>query len=76
MAELFQKVIPYEYNYLCDSCGKGMMLFTGEMDGAKYVHKCAICSAKSSLSKTFPHVEYFPLGQEPEGQVSDLDRRN
>ncbi len=68
MAELFQKVVPYEYNYLCDSCGKGMMVDTGEMDGVDHIHKCMICSKKVSLAKSYPHVEYFPVGQEPDAK--------
>lgn len=68
MAELFQKVVPYEFNYLCEACGNGMMKANGEQEGEGFVHGCMICSATATLSKPYPHVEYFPEGQQPEAK--------
>ena len=66
MSELFQKVVPYEYNYLCDACKSGMMKATGEQDGVNFAHKCMICSAEKSLAKSYPHIEYFSESEQPE----------
>lgn len=65
MSEIHRKVIPYEYNYLCDQCSKGMMLASGEKTAAGFVHKCAICGSSAELKKSYPHVEYFGEGEEP-----------
>ena len=67
MAELFQKVVSYEFNYLCDACGNGMMRETGEQDGKGFVHSCMICGAKATLDKSYPHIEFFAEGSEPDG---------
>lgn len=66
MAEISRKVVPYEYNYLCDSCEKGMMIATGEKTAAGYPHKCVICSHKADLKKKYPVVEYFGEEEQPE----------
>lgn len=67
MAEVLRKVTPFEYNYLCDSCNKGMMHTTGEKDDSGLnIHKCMICSSKASFKKVYPHVEFFGKGEEPE----------
>jgi hypothetical protein len=66
MAELSQKVVPYEFNYLCDVCGSGMLQATGAKKGDEFFHVCMICSAEALLAKSYPHVEYFAVGQEPD----------
>lgn len=66
MAEILRKVTPYEYNYICDKCNSGMMRATGNVDDkGAFEHKCMICSNVQSLSKKYPHVEYFGEGEEP-----------
>lgn len=66
MAEIFRKVTPYEYNYLCDQCNNGMMYVAGEQDAAgHYPHKCMICGHTASLNKSYPHVEFFGEGEAP-----------
>jgi predicted SprT family Zn-dependent metalloprotease len=66
MSEVSRKVTPYEYNYICDKCNGGMMRSTDTKDEAGLtIHKCMICSNKLSLSKSYPHVEYFGEGEEP-----------
>lgn len=68
MSELFQKVVPYEFNYLCDACKSGMMRSSGVKEDSGFVHTCMICSANATLPKSYPHVEYFPQGEEPEAK--------
>ncbi len=65
MAEISRKVVPYEYNYLCDQCNGGMMQATGQTIEGLYEHKCVICSHKSALNKSYPHVEYFGEDETP-----------
>lgn len=66
MTELFRKVVPYEFNYLCDACGNGMVRASGEKDGDGFIHSCMICSKKVTLPKSYPHIEHFGEGEEPE----------
>lgn len=66
MSEISRKVVPYEFNYLCDSCGKGMMIATSEKNSAGVAHKCAICGHKQDLHKTYPSVEFFGEEEQPE----------
>ncbi len=66
MSEIFRKVTPYEYNYLCDKCESGMMKIVGEKDAdGLYPHKCVICSDKASLKKSYPRIEYFGEDETP-----------
>lgn len=65
MPKISRKVIPYESNYLCDSCKSGMMMTTGVKDTAGYEHKCVICNEKAILKMEFPHVEYYGEGESP-----------
>lgn len=65
MSEINRKVVPYEYNYLCDKCGKGMMVSSGEKTAAGFPHKCVICNHVTNLKKTYPRVEYFGEGEQP-----------
>ena len=60
MAEVSRKVVPYEYNYVCDKCENGMMTVTGDKDNEGYYpHKCMICGHIAALQKSYPRVEYF-----------------
>ena len=59
MAEIFRKVQPYEFNYVCDQCLRGMMQATGKVMQGGIEHQCMICSHKQLLAKSYPHVEYF-----------------
>ena len=65
MSEINRKVVPYEYNYLCDKCTKGMMISNGEKTSAGFAHKCVICGHSATLSKSYPRVEYFGEGEQP-----------
>ena len=66
MSEIYRKVVPYEYNYLCDSCNTGLMIKTGEQTAAGYLHKCAICGHQASLKKSYPQVEFFGEEEQPD----------
>lgn len=66
MAELSRKVVPYEYNYLCDSCGKGMMIATGEKTATSFTHACAICGSKAELKKSYPTVGFYGEDEQPD----------
>ncbi len=65
MAEISRKVVPYEYNYLCDSCKGGMMTFIGEKTSEGYRHQCVICGHKADLNMEYPHVEYYGEDEHP-----------
>ena len=65
MPEISRKVLPYEYNYLCDSCKGGMMTSVGERVAGGYPHKCVICSHTAELKSQYPHVEYYGEGEQP-----------
>lgn len=57
------KLIPYEVNYICDKCGKGIMEYTG---GHEYLtsipqfeHKCNVCGEiKLFYNGTYPKISY------------------
>lgn len=66
MAEISRKVVPYEYNYLCDSCGKGMMISSGDKNSSGFPHKCVICGHQADLRKQYPNVEFFGEEEQPE----------
>ena len=68
MSEIHRKVIPYEHNYLCDQCNRGMLICQGDAVDGMYPHTCAICGHQSSLSKAYPHVEFYGEGEEPSNQ--------
>ncbi|MEH6549612.1 MAG: hypothetical protein V7711_10340 [Pseudomonadales bacterium] len=62
MPEIKHKVVPVEVNYVCDSCGHGMMKLIGEADAANGVneHECMICGAKATFQwKSYPHIDYL-----------------
>jgi len=60
MPQISRKVIPYEFNYVCDHCNNGMLMVIGEQnEEGLYPHKCMICSKKTNLKKSYPHIEYF-----------------
>ena len=65
MPEISRKVIPYEYNYLCDSCKGGMMTVTGEKNAEGYPHKCVICGHTANLKAKYPHIEYYGEQEQP-----------
>lgn len=65
MSEINRKVVPYQYNYLCDHCGKGMMISTGEKSAAGFAHNCVICGHAANLKKAYPRVEYYGEGEQP-----------
>ena len=65
MPEISRKVVPYQYNYLCDKCEGGMMVSTGSKTSEGYPHKCVICSHSSNLKAEYPHVEYYGDDEAP-----------
>lgn len=65
MPEIHRKVLPYEYNYLCDKCNNGMMTAQGEKTADGVLHKCMICGATANLKKSYPHIEFFGEGEQP-----------
>jgi uncharacterized cysteine cluster protein YcgN (CxxCxxCC family) len=62
MPEIKRKVIPLEINYVCDSCGKGMMEKVGEMNPktGEVKHQCIICSEPKVFKWTiYPRIEHI-----------------
>ena len=74
MAEIFRKVQPYEFNYVCDQCLRGMMQATGKMMQGGIEHQCMICSHKQLLAKSYPHVEYFAEQESPDWKAVQADK--
>lgn len=66
MAEVSRKVVPYQYNYICDKCENGMMRVTGEKDSDNlYPHQCMICGHTDALKKSYPRVEHYGEDEKP-----------
>ena len=61
MAEIKRPVVPIEVNYLCDSCGHGMMKNTGPADADGMVpHECVICGFKQAFKyQVYPRIDYI-----------------
>ena len=72
MSEISRKVVPYEYNYLCEACMGGVMQVMGEAVDGQYPHQCYICGDEVMLSKAYPHVEYFGEGEVPAHITTEL----
>ena len=66
MPEVSRKVVPYQYNYVCDKCDNGMMRASGEKgEDGLYPHKCMICGNTASLKNSYPRVEYYGEEDQP-----------
>ena len=76
MAEIFRKVQPYEFNYVCDQCLRGMMQATGNVMGGEVEHQCMICSHKQLLPKSYPHIEYFAEQESPDWKAVHADKES
>lgn len=61
MAELRREVKPVEINYLCDKCGKGMVIkLEGDATDEKN-HQCVICGEGYHFNgKGYPRIVYVP----------------
>jgi transcription elongation factor Elf1 len=65
VAEVKRRVVPFEVNYVCDSCNNGMMEKTGEMNKStgEIEHKCLICGAEHTFKwVSYPRIDY--VGEE------------
>lgn len=61
MAEIRRRVVPFEVNYICDSCKGGMLEKCGETDPTtgETEHKCLICGSKQSFKWiSYPRIDY------------------
>ncbi len=61
MPEVKRPVRTIEVNYLCDSCGKGMLHKVGEIDkeSGDTHHECVICgNAQTFQWVTYPRIDY------------------
>ena len=65
MPEIKQKVDVFMVEYLCDSCEKGVLRFTGKKmpgitkDTINHIHRCTNCKAgKSVPNKIYPFQMY------------------
>lgn len=61
MPEIKREVVPLEVNYVCDSCGKGMLEKVSEMNPktGEIKHQCMICSEEKVFKwKSYPRIEH------------------
>lgn len=61
MAEVKRRVIPFEVNYVCDKCNRGMLKKCGDTDPVtgNTEHKCLICDHKQTFQWiTYPWIDY------------------
>jgi hypothetical protein len=61
MPEMTSVVSPKLIYYLCDKCGEGGLVSTGNLFPnwpAKYEHICDCCNARSLLNESYPRVDF------------------
>lgn len=61
MPETRRNVRPVEVNYICDSCGNGLMEQCGSIDNSngEIPHRCVICSAEQQFKwRPYPRIDY------------------
>lgn len=66
MPEIKRPVQTVEVNYVCDSCGHGMVEKTGEIDPATgdAPHRCMICGAEHVFKwVSYPRIDYIGIGE-------------
>lgn len=54
-------VKPVGVKYICDSCGEGEMIYTGDIifsDPPKFKHTCSNCDINQNYSEKYPLVRY------------------
>lgn len=64
MPELKREVKPVEVNYVCDSCGNGMMTPCGDMDPktGNIDHRCMICDHQQVFQwRPYPRIEHIGM---------------
>jgi len=67
MPEKKVEVKTFAVSYICDKCGEGQMVFTGEMKPSKpptFVYKCDKCGEKKNSKQSYPRVEYEAMEKE------------
>lgn len=67
MPEVKQEVKPIEVNYLCDSCGKGMMASCGDMDATTgdIEHRCLICDHRQTFQwRAYPRIDHIDIDEQ------------
>ena len=55
------RVVSYKVRMVCDKCGAGYMMPTGEVMTTfplKYPHKCSQCGFLDSYLDVYPRMEY------------------
>lgn len=56
------KLIPYEFNYICDKCNKGIMEYTENHDylatPMRFEHKCNNCGDVKTFNDPYPKITY------------------
>lgn len=62
MPEVKREVRPVEVNYVCDSCGQGMMAQSGPLDPetGDIEHKCLICDHQQTFQwRSYPRIDHI-----------------
>lgn len=65
MSETRSQVRVMRVDYICDKCGEGGMVFTGQValsNPPYHYHRCEVCGWTQAFPMTYPRTEYV---QEP-----------
>lgn len=52
-------------DYICDKCGEGGMVFTGQValsNPPQHYHRCEVCGWTQAFPLTYPRTEYVQEG--------------
>ncbi|MFV8819010.1 type II citrate synthase [Haliea sp. E17] len=66
MPEIKREVRPIEVNYVCDACGKGMMVQCGPMDphSGDIEHSCLICDHRQTFQwRPYPRIDHIGVNE-------------
>lgn len=61
--EKISKCVSIRYDYKCDSCKKGYMMYTGYYTGSSYKqaydyeHRCDMCNIMTTYKRVYPTIE-------------------
>lgn len=65
MSETRSQVRVMRVDYICDKCGEGGMVFTGQValsNPPQHYHRCEVCGWAQTFPLTYPRTEYVQEG--------------
>lgn len=68
MSETRSQVRVMRVDYICDKCGEGNMVFTGQVSLSthppQHYHHCDVCGWTQPFPVTYPRTEYVQEAQQ------------